>query len=360
MNWLYDHLRFVPRYQPVVLCDELQNRREFPEFQAWSLQHEHLSRRLWRCVVGTRLYPSDWLRLRRFAPRVLHSHFGYVAAEDFVLKQTLDTPWFVSFYGADVYVSGRLPEWIERYARVFEKATRILSLGPVMSQRLEQLGCPRDKIVLQPLGVDAQQLPSAVRILKPGEALRILFAGTLREKKGIDYLLEAAALLKRSGTPFVLHLVGDIMGKPGDAETKASVFARISGLGLDDVVAYQPFLPFNELIALALRSHVFAAPSITAADGDAEGTPFVLQQMMATGMPAISTLHSDIPYLFGEYKHLLVPERDAAAIADRLQRYIDVPDALAGDGLALREQMCRFFDVRKCAARLSALYDEVQ
>jgi colanic acid/amylovoran/stewartan biosynthesis glycosyltransferase WcaL/AmsK/CpsK len=170
-------------------------------------------------------------------------------------------------------------------------------------------------------------------------------------------LLEAAALLKRLRIPFVLYVVGDVMGKPGDTETKASVFARIGHLGLNDVVAYQPFLPFNELIALALRSHVFAAPSITAADGDAEGTPFVLQQMMATGMPAIATDHSDIPYLFGEYKHLLVPERDSEAIAEVIQVYTEHPDRLVTDGMALRNRVSQAFDIRNCAARLSKLYD---
>lgn len=360
MNWLYDHLRFVPTYRPVVLCDALQNRDEFPELQAWSLQPECLTRRVWRRLAGARMFPSDRLRMRLLTPRVLHSHFGYVAVEDFALQQLLDVPWFVGFYGADVYALGRQPEWCGRYAQVFEKATRILALGPVMKRQLEQLGCPPNKLVLHPLGVDVQQLPSAVRILKSGEPLQVVFAGTLREKKGIHYLLEAAALLKRSRIPFVLNVVGDVMGKPGDFETKAAFFAQVSHLNLDDIVVYRPFLPFNDLVTLALRSHVFAAPSITAADGDAEGTPFVLQQMMATGMPAVATAHSDIPYLFGAHQHLLVPERNAAAIADRLQRYVDCPETLITDGITLREQIRSSFDVRKCAARLSELYDEVQ
>ena len=360
MNWLYDHLCCVINYRPVVLCDALQNRDEFPGLQAWSRQAERLTRRVWRRIAGARIFPSDQFRLRQLAPRVLHSHFGYVAVEDFALQQMLGVPWFVGFYGADVYASGRQPEWRERYARLFEKATKVLALGPTMKQQLEQLGCPPRKLMLHPLGVDVQQLPSAVRVLRPGEPLQVLFAGTLREKKGIRYLLEAAVLLKRSRTPFVLNIVGDVMGKPGDSETKAAFFAQVSRLNLGDVVIYQPFLPFDQLVALALRSHVFAAPSITAADGDAEGTPFVLQQMMATGMPAVATIHSDIPYLFGAHQHLLVPERDASAIADRLKRYVDCPDSLATDGVALREQICHSFDVRKCAARLSALYDEVQ
>ena len=29
-NWIYDHLRHVPRYRPVILCEELCNRSEVP------------------------------------------------------------------------------------------------------------------------------------------------------------------------------------------------------------------------------------------------------------------------------------------------------------------------------------------
>ena len=102
---------------------------------------------------------------------------------------------------------------------------------------------------------------------------------------------------------------------------------------------------------------MFVAPSLTSADGDAEGTPFVLQQMMATGMPAIATVHSDIPYLFGQQEHMLVPERDADAIANRLQEYAAQPDRLVFDGNALQERIRTAFDVRVCAARLSDMYD---
>lgn len=360
VNWLYDHLRFVPRYTPAVFCNTLANRDEFPALEAWSLQPEGLTRRIWRRVTGDRLYPSDLWRLKRIAPCLLHSHFGYVAVEDHVLQQTLEVPWVVSFYGADVYQLGRRVEWQQTYAAVFDKAAHVLALGPVMAVHLEQLGCPGEKITIHPLGVDVENLPSAPRVLKSGEPLKILFAGTFREKKGIPYVVEAAALARQAGVPLELHLVGDAMEKPGDRESKEAIFRQIRHHALDDVVTHHSFLSFQKLIALALRSHIFVAPSVTAADGDAEGTPFVLQQMMATGMPVITTIHSDIPYLFGEYGHLLVPERDAKAIADRLQGYMDAPNTLAADGAILYDQIRRAFDVRNCAARLSDLYDALR
>jgi colanic acid/amylovoran biosynthesis glycosyltransferase len=297
-------------------------------------------------------------QLIRRAPCLLHSHFGTVAVHDYRLQSHLDVPWIVSFYGADAYQGGQAQKQ-QQYARIFAHATRVLALGPVMKARLEQLGCPAQKIVIHPLGVDVEHLPYRPRALKPSEPLRVLFAGTFREKKGIEYVIEAAALAQQAGVRFELLLVGNAQNKPGDRETKEAIFRRIGQLGLEKIVTHYPFLSFQELIALALRTHVFVAPSVTAEDGDAEGTPFVIQQMMATGMPVIATLHSDIPFLFGEHNHLLVPERDAQAIAHRMQRYVDEPETLMIDGMRMRERI-RTFDIHAGVAHLSDLYDTVR
>ena len=360
MNWLYDHLRFVAGYAPVVLCDRLDNREEFPALEAWVVNAASVTRRAWRRIAHDRIYPRDLWRLRKRFPRVLHSHFGYVAAGDDALQRALEVPWLVGFYGADVYLLGRSAEWKERYAELFERITLALALGPAMAHQLERLGCPAEKIEINPLGVDVQSIPFARRELVPGEPLRVLFAGTFREKKGIQYLVQAVARARRSGVPIELSLVGDAAARPGDAETKAEVFRLIRELGLEEAVSHHSWTPYAKLLGLALRSHVFVAPSVTATDGDAEGTPFVIQQMMATGMPVIATRHSDIPFAFGEHARLLVPERDAAAIADRLLAYAGDPQVLAEDGLALRAHAERALDVRDCALRLSRIYDAVR
>ena len=354
MNWLYDHLRGVRRHTPVVIADHLQNRQEFPDLLAWELSPEALARRLWRRIAGS-IYPFDVRRLRRLKPRVLHSHFGYVAVNDRALRNSLGVPWIVGFYGADVYTNGANFE--SQYSGIFRDAALVLALGPVMKQALQKIGSIPERTLVHPLGVDCDALPSQARVLRPGETLRLLFAGTFREKKGVIYLIHGAALAKKSGVRLQLELVGDEMGKKGDRETKQEIFDAVRTLGLQDVVVHRPFLPFRDLIQLSLQCHVFAAPSVTARDGDAEGTPFVLQQMMATGMPAITTRHSDIPFIFGPHQPMLVPERDAVAIASRIQLYADDPDAVLRDGLLLQERIRQDFNVHLCAGRLSDLYD---
>ena len=359
MNWLYDHLRLVPRYRIVVFSDTLENRDEFPLLEARNFNRWSFHRRLWRGAFGERLAPGDWWRLKWLAPCLLHSHSGYTAVGDLLLQKRLDLPWVVSFYGADVYQLGRRAEWRNRYRQVFDRALHVLALGPVMARHLEQLGCPPDKVVVHPLGVDVDTLPSRPRVMRRGDPLRILCAGTFREKKGFVYAIRAVALVRHAGVPVKLYLVGDEAGKTGDRDTKRALLDTIRSLNLDEVTSHLPFLSFRHLMDLALKSDLFLAPSVTAADGDAEGTPFVLQQMMATGMPAIATTHTDIPYLFGELGDSLVPERDVPAIARRLQHYADNPEVFTNDGTALGARIRQRFAARECAGRLADLYDVV-
>ena len=66
---------------------------------------------------------------------------------------------------------------------------------------------------------------------------------------------------------------------------------------------------------------------------------------------------ADVPYIFGKHASCLIPERDAAAIARRLQRYADEPETVGTDGMALRAHMTAAFDIRIRAAALADLYD---
>jgi glycosyltransferase involved in cell wall biosynthesis len=81
--------------------------------------------------------------------------------------------------------------------------------------------------------------------------------------------------------------------------------------------------------------------------------------MMATGMPVVSTRHSDIPFIFGDHASLLLPERNSDEIALQLQQYYEEPNRIAEIGTQLSEQVRQHFDVRKCALRLSDTYNRL-
>lgn len=88
------------------------------------------------------------------------------------------------------------------------------------------------------------------------------------------------------------------------------------------------FKPSHEVKAMLDQADLFLLPSVTGADGDMEGIPVALMEAMAVGIPVVSTLHSGIPELIDAGKSgWLVPENDAAALAERLQAFASLQEA---------------------------------
>jgi colanic acid/amylovoran biosynthesis glycosyltransferase len=108
------------------------------------------------------------------------------------------------------------------------------------------------------------------------------------------------------------------------------------------------------------EAHVFLLPSVIAADGDEEGTPTVLAEASCAGLPVLSTRHSGIPEMVLDGRTgFLVPERDVAALADRLEELLARPELWAEMGREGRRHVEAEFDVRKLNQRLVSLYAEL-
>ena len=91
-------------------------------------------------------------------------------------------------------------------------------------------------------------------------------------------------------------------------------------------VTFAGSLPQPELAALMARSHVLALASVE------EGLALVQGQAMACGCPVVATTATGAEDLFTDgVEGFIVPDRDTAALADRLQQLADDP--------ALRERM---------------------
>ncbi len=133
------------------------------------------------------------------------------------------------------------------------------------------------------------------------------------EKKGISYVLQAVNKLRNAGLEVGYEIVGDGPLKP-------RLQLEAEQLGLQSRVRFSGWQTQAQVQAALDAADVLLAPCVTAADGDQEGIPNVLREGMAAGLPVIGSLHSGIPELIEDgVTGYLVPEHDAAAIADRVR-----------------------------------------
>jgi colanic acid/amylovoran biosynthesis glycosyltransferase len=101
-------------------------------------------------------------------------------------------------------------------------------------------------------------------------------------------------------------------------------------------------------------------PSVVASDGDTEGTPVSLMEAQALGMPVLSTRHAGIPEIVADGEAgYLVPEKDVAALAERLIFLADHPGLWPALGRAGRCGMEERHSLSKLNRDLVEIYRKV-
>ena len=98
--------------------------------------------------------------------------------------------------------------------------------------------------------------------------------------------------------------------------------------------------------------------SLTAADGDKEGTPTVLMEAQAMGLPVVATRHGGIPDVVPDAS-ALVAEGDVAALADRLLQLARERQEWPRLGARGRAHVLRALRRRAPNRRREELYDRV-
>jgi colanic acid/amylovoran biosynthesis glycosyltransferase len=285
---------------------------------------------------------------------VLHCHFGPNGLIGSSLRDVLDLPskLVTSFYGFDA----SLHLWARDdgpYGRLFAEGDRFIALSDHMQARLTDIGCPTDRIEKLPLGVALNELPFRARSAAEGDRAVILTVARLVEKKGLEYSIQAIAALVERYPDIVYRIAGD-----GPSRDKLERLIR--ELDVSQNVQLLGWLDRQGIRRQLDEADLFVLPSVTAKDGDEEGTPTVLLEAQAVGLPVISTAHSGIPEIVEDGRSgFLVPERDAAALAERIGQLLEHPETWAEMGRAGRTAVEARHDTDRLSERLERIYESV-
>jgi glycosyltransferase involved in cell wall biosynthesis len=178
--------------------------------------------------------------------------------------------------------------------------------------------------------------------------LRIVLAARLLWDKGLAEFIEAARMLKAENRPTEFLLAGlPDTGNPASVPDRTILTWQAEGL-----VRWLGHV--SDMPALLAGADIVTLPSYR------EGLPKSLIEAAACARPLITT---DVPgcreVVTHEVSGLLVPARDAHALARAIARLQDDPKLACRLGLAAREKALAEFDERIVIARTLAVYDEV-
>ncbi len=258
---------------------------------------------------------------------VVHGHFAPNGITIALLRDIglLQGKIVTTFH--DYGLTWYLRKWGPRvYDHLFANGDLFLAISDYARNRMIELGCPHEKVVVHRMGVDCQRFSPSHRSARASQGLvQILCVGRFAEKKGFEYAIRAAANLRDSQSQFEMTIIGD-------GELRSELKQLVHELDADAFI-HLPGLKTQDQVAAALHdADIFLAPSVTASSGDAEGIPVVLMEAMAAGLPIVSTQHAAIPELVrDETTGYLAEERDVDALTQRL-------DALIKDD-ALRQRL---------------------
>jgi glycosyltransferase involved in cell wall biosynthesis len=233
-------------------------------------------------------------------------------------------PLYVHFHGYDASSLLRAPHQLRHYHALFRAAAGVVAPSRFLAAKLAAIGCPEEKLHIGPYGVDTLRFRPGTRM--PG---RIVAVGRLVEKKAPGATITAFARIAKRFPNARLDIVGD-------GPLRDRCIALINTLGLDGRISLHGAQANERVAELMQSASLFVQHSVTAEDGDTEGS----------GIPEI-VRHGTTG--------LLVAEHDVTGMADAMAELIGNPARAAAMGVSGRSRVLARFTTEHARDRLRAI-----
>jgi colanic acid/amylovoran biosynthesis glycosyltransferase len=349
-NWIYTILINLKIFTPVVLTRKIINRHLFPLDRIYSLNSLTRFRVLAELVLFKifRFIPFFYYSSKKNNAAILHVHFGNHGIKSTGLQKKLNIPMICSFYGADAFKITNSDKVKKAYQKMFNQVDKILILGEYMKRELMNLSCPENKLLIHHLGIAIDKIAFLKRVYPVDRPVRFLLASSFVAKKGIDDTLNALGLVSAK-FDFTIEIIGD-------GPLKTEVLSLIDRNGLKEITILHGYQPYEFFIQRAYECDIFLQASKTTALNDKEGTPMSIVDAMATGMPVISTRHSDIPEIvIDNYNGYLALENNYLDFARCLEKILNMRN-LSDLSINARKHVEKHFNALEQTRKLEELY----
>jgi len=281
--------------------------------------------------------------ITKIRPDVVLAQYGMTGTLLAPICEATNTPLVVHFHGHDATRDSVLAHYGEDYRKMFKVAAATIAVSEPMRKKLLGLGANNATLHVNRYGIDCEKFFGA----NPETAgPTFLAVGRFTEKKA-PYLtlLAFKAVLDKVPTA-QLRCVGDgaLLGMCQDIATATGIAHAVTFLGKQT----------HEVIQNEMRSaRAFVQHSVTAADGDSEGTPVAILEASATGLPVVATKHAGIPDVILNGKTgLLVDERDVDGMAKEMIRIATEPQTAREMGAAGAAHIREHLTLQQSISRL--------
>jgi glycosyltransferase involved in cell wall biosynthesis len=285
--------------------------------------------------------------LERHRADVVHTHGARVDVIDAPVARRAGVPTVTTVHGfTGGGLKNRLYEYLQR--RAMRRADAVVAVSAPLAAELAAWGIPSGRVHMvpnawtgdgAPLGRDDARAALGV---PDGPEVVLGWVGRLTAEKGADLFIEAVARLQDLGVRGVVI---------GDGPKRSWLERRATSLRIAPRLTWTGSLPRADRVLAAFD--VFVLSSRT------EGTPIVLFEAMAAGVPIVATNVGGIPHVVRAAEAVLVPADDVGALAAGLRRTLGDPDAAHARVRAATVRLATEFTVEPWLDRYDAVYREV-
>jgi colanic acid/amylovoran biosynthesis glycosyltransferase len=179
-----------------------------------------------------------------------------------------------------------------------------------------------------------------------GDPLVLLSVGSLLERKGHAYLVEACRLLQKNGIDYRCIIIGD-------GPQKTNLENLIRRYEIKEKVKLAGSVPHEDVRSYYTQADIFVLPSLN------EGIPVVLMEAMSNGLPVVSTQITGVPELVThEEDGILVPPADHTGLAEAMIRLIKEAELRKQLGANARRKILSDFNLDINARKIKTLFEQ--
>ena len=290
---------------------------------------------------------------------VVHIHAMWLPSNPQIAKacEAVGTPWVLSIHGM-------LDDWCMEQRGLKKQmylatAGRILLRGATTflttaeeEKRQASRWLKHESVAVIPYIVDLEpykELPSpqeALDVYGKCEHPTVLVLGRVHQKKSIETLIDATAILKQQGKPIRVLIAGT-----GEKSYVASLEARADAAGVANDVTFLGMVVGGLKLSLYAMADVFALPT------QQENFGLVYPEALLCGTPVIGTKGTDIWRELEEGGAVIAP-RTAEAFAETIDSLGNNKVLLEELGAKGRQHMFDWLDTDNVAKRYEEMYSE--
>jgi colanic acid/amylovoran biosynthesis glycosyltransferase len=279
-------------------------------------------------------------------PELLYSHFLHTPCSvTRYAARLLGLPFAISAHAKDIYT---IPSW--EAAEKLDEAVFTVTCTAGNAEHLRRLSQVPERIHLVYHGLELSHFEPAAHASDAG-TLRLLTVGRAVEKKGLDTIIAALALL-----PAGLDWRWDHVG---GGELLPALKAEAERLGLSPRITWHGALPQPAILPLYRQADLFLLASRVTDSGDRDGLPNVLMEAASQAVPALATPVGAIPeFIEDGITGYLVESGNPAILAQRITALAAEPQALEQAGQAALERLRAEFAFDHCLQPLLQVLED--